>query len=98
VLESDSKEQLSNVAAILKAYPAAAVKIGGYTDTTGDSAANRRLSKMRAEAVRDELRAMGIDASRLTAEGNGDQHAVADNNTAAGRMQNRRVAIRVTAK
>ena len=98
VLKSESTEQLSNIAAILKAYPAAAVKIGGYTDNTGDAAANLRLSQMRAEAVRDQLRAMGIDASRLAAEGYGGQHPVADNNTAEGRAQNRRVAIRVTAK
>ena len=98
VLKSDSTEQLSNIAAILKAYPAATVKIGGYTDNTGDAAANLRLSQMRAEAVRDQLQAMGIDASRLAAEGYGGQHPVADNNTAEGRAQNRRVAIRVTAK
>jgi outer membrane protein OmpA-like peptidoglycan-associated protein len=98
VLKSDSREQLANVAAILKAYPGTSVKIGGYTDTTGDPAANLQLSRMRAEAVRDQLHAMGIDASRLTAEGYGDQHPIADNGTAEGRMKNRRVAIRVTAR
>jgi outer membrane protein OmpA-like peptidoglycan-associated protein len=98
VLESGSQEQLSNVAAILKAYPAASLKIGGYTDNTGDPAANRQLSQERAEAVRDELIGMGIDASRLTAEGYGEQHPIADNDTAEGRMQNRRVAIHVTAR
>jgi len=98
VLKSGSTEQLSNIAAILKAYPAAAVKIGGYTDNTGDAGANVRLSQMRAEAVRDQLQRMGIDPSRLAAEGYGGEHPVADNNTAAGRAQNRRVAIRVTAK
>lgn len=98
VLRSDSREQLSNVAAILKAYPAAAVKIGGYTDNTGDPAANLELSRKRAEAVRDQLRDMGVDSSRLAAEGYGEQHPIATNDTAEGRMQNRRVAIRVTEK
>ena len=98
VLKSDSRQQLANVAAILKAYPAASVTIGGYTDNAGDRAANLRLSQMRAEAVRDQLQRMDIDASRLTAEGYGDQHPIADNSTAEGRTQNRRVAIRVTAK
>ena len=97
VLKSDSHQQLANVAAILRAYPAASVKIGGYTDNVGDRAANQRLSQMRAEAVRDQLQRMDIDASRLTAEGYGDQHPIADNNTAEGRTHNRRVAIRVTA-
>jgi len=98
VLKSDSTDQLSNIAAILKAYPAAKVKIGGYTDNTGDAAANLKLSQMRAEAVRDQLQGMGIDASRLSAEGYGGQHPVANNNTDDGRAKNRRVAIRVTAR
>jgi len=98
VLRSGSMEQISNVADILKAYPAASVKIGGYTDNTGDPAANKQLSKMRAEAVRDALERRGIDGSRLSAEGYGDEHPVADNNTAEGRAQNRRVAILVTSR
>jgi outer membrane protein OmpA-like peptidoglycan-associated protein len=98
VLTRDSRQQLANVAAILKAYPAASVKIGGYTDNAGDRAANLRLSQMRAEAVRDQLQRMDIDASRLTAEGYGDEHPIADNSTNEGRTHNRRVAIRVTSK
>ena len=98
VLRGDSMEQISNVADILKAYPAATVKIGGYTDNTGDPAENQRLSKMRAEAIRDALEKRGIDGSRLSAEGYGDEHPVADNNTAEGRAQNRRVAILVTSR
>jgi len=97
-LKSDSTEQLSNIAAIMKAYPAATVKIGGYTDNTGDPAANVRLSQERADAVRDRLEQMGIDSSRMTTEGYGEQHPIASNDTADGRMQNRRVAIRVTSK
>ena len=98
VLKSDSRAQISNIAAILKAYPSATVKIGGYTDNSGDSAVNMRLSQMRAEAVREQLREMGIDTRRVTAEGYGDKHPVADNSTDEGRAKNRRVAIRVTAK
>ena len=98
VLKSDSMEQLSNVAAILKAYPSASIKIGGYTDNSGDSAANLRLSQMRAEAVRDQLQRLGIDGSQLSAEGYGDQHPLADNNSEEGRAKNRRVAIRITSK
>ena len=98
VVKNDSTEQLSNIAAILQGYPLVSLKIGGYTDNTGDPAANMRLSEMRADAVRDQLQGMGIDASRLAAEGYGDQHPVADNSTVEGRAQNRRVAIRVTSK
>jgi K(+)-stimulated pyrophosphate-energized sodium pump len=74
------------------------VKIGGYTDNTGDAAANLELSRKRAEAVRNQLEEMGIDAKRISAEGYGAQHPIANNDTAEGRMQNRRIAIRVTAK
>ena len=98
VIRPDSRDQLTNIAAILKAYPAAQVKIGGYTDNTGDPAANRQLSQARAEAVCDTLRGLGVDSSRVQAEGYGDQHPVADNNTAEGRAKNRRVAILVTNK
>jgi OmpA-OmpF porin, OOP family len=98
VLRPDSRDQLTNVAAILKAYPGAHVKIGGYTDNSGNPAANRQLSEARAEAVRDALDRLGVDPSRVQAEGYGDQHPIADNNTAEGRAKNRRVAILVTAK
>ena len=98
VIRADSRDQLANVAAILKAYPAAGVKIGGYTDNSGKPAANRQLSQARAEAVRDALSGLGVDRGRVEAEGYGDQHPIADNNTAEGRAKNRRVAILVTAK
>ena len=98
VLRSDSMEQLSNVAAILKAHPTASAKIGGYTDDGGDRATNIRLSQMRADAVRDQLQKLGIDGKQLTAEGYGDQHPIADNNMAKGRAKNRRVAIQVTSR
>lgn len=96
-LQPESREQLSNLAAILKAYPNAKVKIGGYTDNTGDPAANLSLSQRRADSVRDELVAMGIARDRLESEGYGSEHAVADNATEEGRAKNRRIALRVTA-
>jgi outer membrane protein OmpA-like peptidoglycan-associated protein len=97
-LRAQSREQLSNIAAILKAFPPVRVKMGGYTDNSGDPAANQRLSQARAESVMNELRTMGVDGTRLEAEGYGDQHPVADNGTAEGRAKNRRVALRVTSR
>ena len=93
-----SKEQVDNVAAILKAYPAVTIKLGGYTDNVGNSAANKKLSADRANTVRADLVSRGIAADRLAAEGYGDAHPVADNSTPEGREQNRRIAIRVTKK
>jgi OOP family OmpA-OmpF porin len=97
-LEPSSDEQLNNIAEILKAYPNVHVKIGGYTDNTGDPAANKTLSEARAKNVMDALISKGVDASRLSSEGYGDQHPVGDNSTEEGRAQNRRIALRVTEK
>jgi outer membrane protein OmpA-like peptidoglycan-associated protein len=97
-LEPVSQEQLSNVAAILKAYPKVKIKLGGYTDNTGDAAANLQLSDQRAKNVMAELVKLGVDPARLEAEGYGEEHPVADNNTEEGRQLNRRISLRVTAK
>jgi OOP family OmpA-OmpF porin len=97
-LQPSSQEQLNNIAAILKAYPNVHVKIGGYTDNVGDAASNLALSKARALNVMNAIVAAGIDPSRLESEGYGEDHPVADNSTEDGRAQNRRIALRVTAK
>ena len=98
VLESQSQEQLKNIAEILKAYPNVHVKLGGYTDNTGNPASNLKLSQDRANSVRVELEKMDIDKDRLEAEGYGQTHPVASNDTEEGRAQNRRISIRVTKK
>ena len=97
-LQPQSLEQLHNIAAILKAYPATHLTIGGYTDNTGDAAANLTLSQGRANNVRAELVKLGVASDRLIAKGYGDQHPVADNSTEAGRAQNRRISMLVTQK
>jgi len=94
-LTQESQAQIRNIAAILQAFPDTRVKVGGYTDDAGDPAANLQLSRERATAVRDALNAAGVDAARLEAEGYGEQHPVASNDTDAGRQRNRRVALRV---
>jgi outer membrane protein OmpA-like peptidoglycan-associated protein len=95
-LQSKSQEQLRNIAEILEAYPNVAMKVGGYTDNTGDPAANLDLSQRRATNVRQALVDLGVPANRLQAEGYGERHPVADNLTEEGRQQNRRIALNVT--
>jgi OmpA-OmpF porin, OOP family len=94
-LQPSSQEQLHNVAEILKAYPNVHVKIGGYTDNTGDASHNLQLSQQRADDVKQQLVAMGIAGDRLEAQGYGEDHPVADNSTADGRQKNRRISLRV---
>ena len=97
-LRPESQEQLTNIAAILKEYPKVNIKLGGYTDNTGSAAVNKKLSQDRAETVLGELVKLGVDKSRLEAEGYGPEHPVASNDTEEGRAENRRIAIRVTQK
>ncbi len=97
-LKPESQLQLKNIAEILKAYPAVNVKLGGYTDNTGDANANLKLSGERAKSVEAELVKLGIADDRLESEGYGQEHPVAANDTDAGRAQNRRISIRVTKK
>jgi OmpA-OmpF porin, OOP family len=97
-LTPDSQDQLTNVATILKAYPHASVKIGGFTDNVGNVADNKRLSAQRAAAVRAALMQAGIPASRVQAQGYGEEHPIADNSTEAGRAQNRRIGILILHK
>jgi OmpA-OmpF porin, OOP family len=97
-LRPGSVEQLRNIAEIMKAYPNVNVKIGGYTDNVGDDASNMKLSQERANRTMNELAKLSISQSRMTAEGFGEQHPVADNATEEGRQRNRRIDIRVTKK
>jgi OmpA-OmpF porin, OOP family len=97
-LQVSSAEQLQNIAAILKTYPNVKVKIGGYTDNTGNKEANLGLSQARATNVMHELVQRGVDRSQLEAAGYGEQYPVADNATPEGRQKNRRISLLVKAK
>ena len=72
-----------------------ALVIHGHTDNTGSDAINNPLSQNRASSVLGYLSSQGISSSRMTARGYGSTSPIADNTTAAGREQNRRVEITV---
>jgi OOP family OmpA-OmpF porin len=97
-LQASSQDQLANIAKILAAYPKTKVRVGGYTDNTGNAAANLKLSQARAETVVAQLTQLGVAADRLSAKGYGEEHPVADNSTDEGRQKNRRISMRVTEK
>jgi outer membrane protein OmpA-like peptidoglycan-associated protein len=86
---------LDRIAALLLEQPELTVRIEGHTDRLGGDELNLSLSQQRAEAVRQSLIARGIDATRLTAAGIGAARPIADNATANGRSQNRRVEVYV---
>lgn len=86
---------LDNVVKVMNENPAYLLMIDGHTDNVGKSDFNQELSQKRADAVKNYLASKGIAANRLTATGYGDQQPVDDNNTAAGRAKNRRVAFTV---
>lgn len=72
-----------------------ALVIHGHTDSTGTDAINNPLSESRANAVKNYLAMQGISGSRMMAKGYGSTSPIADNSTASGREQNRRVEITV---
>jgi len=91
-IKSEFINEIDRIATFMRKYPGASVVIEGHTDNTGSSDYNQKLSERRAQAVADSLvRDHGIAANRVKAVGYGDKQPVADNNTAAGRSQNRRV-------
>ncbi len=94
-LEAGSEGQIQNLAAILKAYPDAKIKIGGYTDKTGNEASNVKLSQDRANFIKSELTKLGVGAQVLGAEGYGSKFATVDAKASdAERAVDRKMAVR----
>ena len=86
---------MNEAAETLLRNPGLIVEVGGHTDSQGNADYNRGLSERRAKTVRDYLIGRGVDADRLTWRGYGEEQAIADNATAEGRDQNRRVVLRI---
>jgi outer membrane protein OmpA-like peptidoglycan-associated protein len=100
MITAESMPQIRNIAAILKAFPNASIKIGGYTDATGHEPTNQKLSQSRAEAVVAELRSNGIPDEQLAgAEGYGSKFAKAASNASdEERKMDRRISVSVRKK
>jgi OOP family OmpA-OmpF porin len=97
-LTQDSIGILDKVADTLIARPHIAIEVAGYTDSRGSAAYNRTLSRKRAQAVADYLIKRGVKAENLTAKGYGEENPVADNKTAEGQAENRRVELHILTK
>lgn len=99
-LTAESNKQVNNIAAILKAYPKLKIKIGGYTDKSGDASINKKLSQERADATLAALKNTGANKDQLVgAEGYGSEFAKAAADAPdAERKLDRRIAIGVREK
>jgi outer membrane protein OmpA-like peptidoglycan-associated protein/opacity protein-like surface antigen len=94
-LSDEAIVELDKVTAWLKNNPNINVEIDGHTDNYGSDAYNQTLSENRAKSVRDYFESHGVDSQRLSYKGYGESQPIADNTTAAGRKQNRRVELKI---
>lgn len=94
-IDQNSKNQIDNLAEILKAYPDIKVLLRGHTDNTGSAEGNTKLSDSRAFAVKGELVRRGVEGSRISTKGMGSDAPIADNATPEGRAKNRRIDISI---
>ena len=96
-LKPAAKEQLDKFAAEMADMPETNINVYGHTDNVGTAAANKKVSEQRASSVAKYLNTKGIANERIVAEGLSFDFPVADNSTEAGRAQNRRVEIYISA-
>ncbi len=96
-LRAETKEGLSEMAATLQEYGDTNILIEGHTDATGSDDYNQSLSVERAASVASYLQTIGVSSSRLITEGYGEEQPISDNDTEAGRQQNRRVEVAIYA-
>ncbi|MBQ1649811.1 MAG: OmpA family protein [Prevotella sp.] len=93
-LNQTSKNELNNLANIMKQNSDVSIDVRGYTDSTGSDAINQPLSVNRAQSVANYLTQNGVKYSQMkNVNGYGSSNPVASNETAAGRQQNRRVEV-----
>ena len=94
-LSENSLEALVRLAASIKSLPNSAIIIEGYTDSTGNYWYNKKLSKIRADIVKDHFIKNGINAARIKTRGLGPESPLGSNETENGRKLNRRVEIKI---
>ena len=92
-LKPGAVQNINRIAAVLNQYPDYQISVEGHTDSRGSDAYNQTLSENRARAVANALIAAGIASTRMSSKGFGESQPVADNSTAAGMQQNRRVEV-----
>jgi outer membrane protein OmpA-like peptidoglycan-associated protein len=92
-LRSGASANLDRLSDFLSEYPDRTASIEGYTDSMGSEDSNQLLSERRADSVKRYLVGRGVQSARLSSSGRGENAPVSDNETVAGRQQNRRVEV-----
>ena len=95
-LKPGAAPTIDRLAQFMRDYPERSVRIEGHTDSAGSDFTNQTLSEQRAEAVRRALIERNLEAARITTLGYGEARPIAENESASGRQQNRRVEIVVS--
>lgn len=96
-LSDVSKEEIAKLSEILQKYEDTNVMFAGYTDSSGSDEYNLKLSEERAKSVAEFAAFTGVDATRMTITGYGEEDPVSTNETAEGRAENRRVEVAIWA-
>ena len=96
-LSEASKEEIAKLSEILKKYEDTNIMFAGHTDNTGREEYNLELSEERAKAVAEYAAFTGVDPTRMTITGYGEENPIADNSTVEGRAENRRVEVAIWA-
>lgn len=96
VLNDTTKETIRKLSNVLIEYPTTKILIAGHTDSQGKEESNLKLSKERAESVRDYLIGQGVEEARFTIEYFGESQPKDTNDTANGRERNRRVEVKIS--
>lgn len=97
VIQSNARDNLTQLAASLDQYPDSDILIVGHTDSSGSEDYNLGLSNRRSDAAKTYLVSRGIPSSRIQTQGRGELEPIADNNLEEGRDLNRRVEIAIIA-
>jgi len=95
IITRDSYAKLNKAVAVLEEFASIRLLIEGHTDNVGQPFKNQTLSEDRAQSVKDYFVSKGIEATRIQTAGYGDTRSVADNKTAVGRAENRRIDITI---
>lgn len=96
-LKPASQDNIAKLSEILKKYEDTEILFAGHTDSSGSNEYNQALSERRAKSVAEYAAFTGVDATRMTIIGFGEEQPISSNDTVQGRTENRRVEVAVWA-